>query len=91
MSAYLKHTPTGEVYVFTDILMKRGDMQPCDAKGNLITQKVEEVVESPKPKARAPRKTKAKAEPKAETPNDEIPDLSGLDLGDFSSGVDDPE
>jgi hypothetical protein len=98
MSAYLKHIPSGEVYVFTDVLMKRGDMQPCDVKGNLLRDGVEEVVEvasKPKVTRKAKAKAKAKAQPveatEPELPNDEVPDLIALDLGDFSSGVDDPE
>lgn len=35
-AAYLKHPANGRVFVATEHLVKRGDMLPCDADGNLV-------------------------------------------------------
>lgn len=35
-ATHLKHPSNGRVFVATDHLLKRGDMLPCDAEGNLV-------------------------------------------------------
>lgn len=35
-AAYLKHRKNGRVFVATPALIKRGDMIPCDAKGDPV-------------------------------------------------------
>lgn len=78
MPAMLRHKPTGDLYIFTDILSRRPDMEEVDA--------VVEKAAAPKPKP-APRKKaaakKAAPAPKAEAApapkaEDDDPSSTGL-------------
>lgn len=82
MSAYLRHTPTGDIYPYTDALMKRGDMEPCTRDGAAVPL-VDEPVAEPAPPKPA-RKARAKKEPAPPTVVDEPvaePSDDGLDMG----------
>ena len=56
MTRMLKHVPTGDLYVYTDALMKRGDMELVPEEG----AEVSETTEAPKVKSPKPRAPKAK-------------------------------